>query len=101
MDAKLALVSVMTVWAATVPFVVPLHAADLNTPYAAVSTPQLLYAWKKFEMGSSFGGPLGTENEFPPLDSFSTDPSGVLGGTQRGQNDLFSPNWLLPLGSNN
>jgi opacity protein-like surface antigen len=72
----------------------PANAADiLARPYQPVP-PVMLYNWTGFYIGAHFGGAFGVEDESIPAGTFSTDPSGVVGGIQLGYNYQFSPNWL-------
>src|SRR5258708_23659905 len=55
----------------------------------------MIYNWTGFYVGANFGGAFTREDVATPLGTFSTDPSGVLGGVQIGYNYQLSPNWLL------
>jgi opacity protein-like surface antigen len=69
-------------------------AADLRSrPPAMMSEP--VYDWSGLYVGANFGGTFAREDVSGPFGTFSTDPSGVLGGFQAGYNLIFSSNWLL------
>jgi opacity protein-like surface antigen len=75
-------------------FVIPAGAADLRSrPPMMMAEP--VYDWSGFYVGANFGGAFAREDVATPLGTFSTDPSGVLGGFQAGYSFLFSPNWLV------
>ncbi len=104
MSAKLALANIATVAAVAFALCVPAGAADLSArPYTKAPPPPLqpLYNWTGFYGGVNFGGAFSRESEtlgsaaagIPA--TFSSDPSGVLGGVQLGYNYQFAPNWLI------
>ena len=74
------------------------EAADLSrAPAYTKAFPPLvqpLYNWTGFYVGANFGGAFSSES-VSNLGSFSTDPSGVLGGVQMGYNYQFSPTMLV------
>jgi opacity protein-like surface antigen len=75
-------------------FGTPADAADLRSRPAVVMPPAV-YDWGGFYVGANFGGVFAREDVSTPFGTFSTDPSGVLGGFQAGYNFLFSPDWLV------
>lgn len=82
--------------AAAATFGAPAYAADVAPiPYTPPPPPYMLYNWTGFYVGAHFGGAFGVETESLLGGSFSTDPSGVLGGIQLGYNYQFSPTLLL------
>jgi opacity protein-like surface antigen len=91
MSAKWAAKTIAAMIAAT--FAISVGAADLRSrPPAMMSEP---VDWSGFYVGGNFGGTFAREDVGTPIGTFSTDPSGVLGGFQAGYNFLFLPNWLL------
>jgi opacity protein-like surface antigen len=80
-------------------FCIPAEAADIAARPFAVPPP--VYSWNGFYVGANFGGVVSVENEsvgsgvLGPLQSFSSNPSGVLGGLQFGYNLQFAPQWLI------
>jgi opacity protein-like surface antigen len=75
---------------------VPAEASDLSG--RPIISPPPLYNWAGFYGGANLGGAFPSENiTVGSGASFSTDPSGVIGGIQFGYNYLFSPNWLVGL----
>jgi opacity protein-like surface antigen len=77
-------------------FSVPAGASDLHS--RPIIPAQPLSVWSGFYGGANFGAAFPGENlTVGSGASFSTDPSGVLGGIQFGYNYLFSPNWLVGL----
>jgi outer membrane immunogenic protein len=87
--AKLAVVLAFT-------FNAPAGAADLRSHPPIFPPP--LSNWSGFYGGANFGAAFSSEDiTVGNGASFSTDPSGVLGGIQFGYNYLFSPNWLIGL----
>jgi opacity protein-like surface antigen len=94
MDSRLAPTKIAMA-AAVLALCIPAHAADVDVPYVKVP-PATLYNWSGLYVGANLGGAFGSETAtVPTLGSFSTDPSGVLGGGQMGYNFMFSPHWLL------
>jgi opacity protein-like surface antigen len=93
MNAKWAAKIVAAVTVA-VTFAIPAGAVDLRSRPPAMM-PEPVYDWSGFYVGANFGGAFTREDVGTPIGTFSTDPSGVLGGFQAGYNFLFSPNWLL------
>lgn len=95
MVRKLLCATVAAIAAAGTLAIASAQAADiLPRPYDKVPPPFFLYNWTGFYIGAHFGGAFGIESESIPAGSFSTDPSGVVGGFQLGYNYQFSPNWL-------
>ena len=77
-------------------FSLPAGAADPSSHPPIIPRP--LSSWSGFYGGANFGGAFPSEDVTVGSGaSFSTDPSGVLGGIQFGYNYLFSPNWLIGL----
>jgi opacity protein-like surface antigen len=76
-----------------VAFGIPAGAADLRSRPPVMAP--AVYDWSGFYLGANFGGAFDREDASTPLGTFSTDPSGVLGGFQAGYNLLFSPDWLF------
>jgi opacity protein-like surface antigen len=83
-------------------FCVPANAADLGVgPYKSPTLPQPVYSWNGFYVGANFGGAFSIEREsigsafLGTPTTFSSNPSGVLGGFQAGYNIQFSPQWLI------
>jgi opacity protein-like surface antigen len=94
MIGKRALAEVAAATVVAVALCIPAGAADLalrhkERHYAKepVVIPPPLYNWAGFYVGAEDVAGTGP--------TFSTNPSGVLGGFQVGYNFLFSPNWLL------
>jgi opacity protein-like surface antigen len=77
-----------------VAFAISAGAADLRSRPPAMM-PEPVYDWSGFYVGGNFGGAFNREDAATPIGTFSSDPSGVLGGFQAGYNFIFSPNWLL------
>jgi len=81
-------------------FCLPASAADLGVRPAAVPPPPT-YPWNGFYVGGNLGGAFSIEREtvgsafLGNPATFSTNPSGVLGGFQAGYNLQFSPQWLI------
>jgi opacity protein-like surface antigen len=97
MNRKPALATTGAVSAVAFALCVPAGAADLRVPYArepAYVAP-LIYNWTGFYVGAHFGGAFTSEDVGTSVGTFSTNPSGVLGGVQLGYNYQFSPNWLV------
>jgi outer membrane immunogenic protein len=103
MIGKRALVEVAAAMAVAVVLCIPSGAADLGLRHHAkerhfakepMVIPPPLYNWTGFYVGANFGGAVVRESVAGTGPTFSTDPSGVLGGFQAGYNFLFSPNWL-------
>ena len=87
MNAKWAakIFAAMTV---AVALAIPAGAADLRSrPPSMMSEP--VYDWSGFYVGGNFGGAFAREDVATPIGTFSTDPSGVLGGFQAGYNFIF------------
>jgi outer membrane immunogenic protein len=99
MFGKLAFANIAVVSAVALSLTVPATAADLAArPYATKAPPYvapMVYNWTGFYVGANIGGAFSSEDVGSTVGSFSTDPSGVLGGVQVGYNYQFSPNWLL------
>jgi outer membrane autotransporter protein len=98
MNGKLALPKIAAFTAVAVALCFPADAADLRVrPYGKAPAPPapMIYNWTGFYVGANFGGAFTREDVATPLGTFSTDPSGVLGGVQIGYNYQLSPNWLL------
>jgi opacity protein-like surface antigen len=80
-------------------FCVPAGAADLGIRPATAPPP--VYSWSGFYAGFNFGGVFTIEREtigsafLGNPATFSSNPSGVLGGGQIGYNFQLSPNWLI------
>ncbi len=72
----------------------PAYGADLGYIRPPVAPPPL-YNWTGLYVGANLGGAFGSETASTPLGTFSTGPSGLIGGGQLGYNFMFSPNWLL------
>jgi len=100
MNGKLAIGKIAAAGAVAIGLCAPADAADLaRVPrYAPPPLPlmQPLYNWTGFYVGAHFGGAFSSEDVTAGgVASFSTDPSGVLGGFQLGYNYQLSPNWLV------
>jgi len=54
-----------------------------------------VYNWNGFYVGGHFGGVSSKETVTDDGVSFSTNPSGVLGGLQAGYNYQIAPNWMI------
>jgi len=81
--------------AAAMTICAPADAADIYArPSFAKEPLPLLYNWTGFYVGAHFGGSFGEETESLAGGTFSTNPSGVMGGVQLGYNNQFAPNWL-------
>jgi outer membrane immunogenic protein len=77
-------------------FSIPAEASDLGSRPIIPAPP--LSNWSGFYGGANLGAAFPSENiTVSGGGSFSTDPSGVIGGIQFGYNYLFSPNWLVGL----
>jgi opacity protein-like surface antigen len=82
-------------------YCVPADAADLGVRPAAAPPPAPVYSWNGFYVGANFGGVFTIEREtigsafLGNPATFSSNPSGVLGGGQVGYNFQLSPNWLI------
>jgi opacity protein-like surface antigen len=74
-------------------FAIPAEAADISRPRVAI--PATVNDWSGFYLGANFGGAFAREDVSTPLGTFSTDPSGVLGGFQAGYNVPLSSDWLF------
>jgi outer membrane autotransporter protein len=100
MNGKLAIANIAAAGAVAIALCTPAAAADLARRTYAKELPPLmmqpLYNWTGFYVGANFGGAFSSENVTAGNGAtFSTDPSGVLGGVQLGYNYQFSPSWLL------
>jgi opacity protein-like surface antigen len=102
MNGTLAIAKIAAASAVAAALCAPAGAADLRPyapgPYAKEPMPlmQPLYNWTGFYVGANFGGAFSSESVTATgVSSFSTDPSGVLGGVQLGYNYQFSPNYLV------
>lgn len=101
MTSKIAFARIAAVGAFALWLGAPANAADLATkrytkapPPAPMVAP--LYNWTGFYAGANFGGAFSSESvSAAAVGSFSTDPSGVLGGVQFGYNSQFAPNYLI------
>jgi outer membrane autotransporter protein len=89
-------------WAAAVAVAVtlsaPAGAADLRRPPPLAYVPPPII-WTGFHVGAhagfAFSGEDATSAFFGTPVTFSTNPSGVLGGLEAGYDYQFSPNWLV------
>ena len=74
----------------------PAGAADLRRPPPAYLPPPI---WTGFHVGAHVGGAFSGEDAssgfFGTPVTFSTNPSGVIGGLEFGYDYQFSPNWLV------
>jgi opacity protein-like surface antigen len=99
MNGKWELANIAAAMAVASALCIPAGAADLGRRHharAPVVIPPPLYNWTGFYVGVNFGGAFSSEDVTVGNGAtFSTDPSGVLGGFQLGYNFMFSPNWLL------
>jgi opacity protein-like surface antigen len=99
MNGKLAIAEVAAAATVAMLLCAPANAADLSrAPYTKEPIPlmQPLYNWTGFYVGAHFGGAFSSEDVTAGgVSSFSTDPSGVLGGVQLGYNYQLSPNYLV------
>jgi opacity protein-like surface antigen len=94
MNSNCAAAKIIVAMVGAFTFGAPAGAADLHSrPPAMMSEP--VYDWSGLYVGANFGGAFAREDESTPFGTFSTDPSGVLGGFQAGYNLMFSSNWLL------
>src|SRR5271169_1445462 len=85
-------------WAAVVATLgAPASAADLRRPPPPPYVPPPI--WTGFHVGAyagfAFSGEDATSAFFGTPVTFSTNPSGVLGGLEAGYDYQFSPNWLV------
>jgi len=94
-------VSVAAFSGAALAFCIPAEAADI-TPQPYVTAPAApLYNWNGFYVGANFGGVFTQERSsvgsvfLGAPATFSSNPSGVLGGLQFGYNLQFAPQWLI------
>src|SRR5271156_3308230 len=75
----------------------PAGAADLRRPPPQYSLPPPI--WTGFHIGIHAGGAIAGEDASSALFgtpvTFSTNPSGVIGGLQFGYDYQFSPTWLI------
>jgi opacity protein-like surface antigen len=70
------------------------YAADLSRrPPPPLMQP--IYTWNGFYVGGHFGGVATSESVTDDFRTFSTDPSGVIGGVQLGYNYQLAPYWLV------
>jgi outer membrane immunogenic protein len=100
MNRKLAFANIAVAGAVASALCAPADAADLaRRTYKAEPLPpvvQPLYNWTGFYVGANFGGVVSNEDITGGAGgTFSTDPSGVLGGFQAGYNYQFAPNMLV------
>lgn len=100
MNRKLAFANIAAAGAVASALCVPADAADLaRRAYKAEPLPpivQPLYNWTGFYVGANFGGVISSQDITGGAGgTFSTDPSGVLGGVQLGYDYQFAPNLLL------
>jgi outer membrane immunogenic protein len=76
--------------------VAPVAAADLAPSFKA---PTPVYTWTGAYIGGHAGGAFGGEDAANPAIgtpvTYSTNPSGFLGGVQAGYNYQFAPNFLV------
>jgi outer membrane autotransporter protein len=101
MNGKLAIAKIAAAGAVAIGMCASAGAADLSLSrrvYTKEAAPlpimQPLYNWTGFYVGANFGGAFANEDA-SNFGSFSTDPSGVLGGFQFGYNYQYAPNLLL------
>jgi opacity protein-like surface antigen len=94
-------VSVAAFSGAALAFCIPAEAADI-TPQPYVTAPAApLYNWNGFYVGANFGGVFTQERSsvgsvfLGAPATFSSNPSGVLGGLQFGYNLQFAPQWVI------
>jgi outer membrane autotransporter protein len=77
--------------------IVPAGAADLRRPPPLPYVPPPV--WTGFHVGGqagfAFSGEDSTSTFFGTPVTFSTNPSGVIGGLEAGYDYQFSPNWLI------
>ena len=83
-------------------FCIPAEAADITAqPYVKAPAAPPIYNWNGFYIGANFGGVFTQERGSVGSDflgapaTFSSNPSGVLGGLQFGYNLQFGPQWLI------
>jgi outer membrane autotransporter protein len=100
MKGKLAIATIAVAGAVASALCAPAGAADLGArPYTKALPPPMvvppLYNWTGFYVGANFGGTFSNESVTNGFGSFSTDPSGVLGGVQVGYNYQLSPTLLV------
>lgn len=101
MKGKLA-ASLVAVAGATLAYCMPCGAADITAQPSLKAPPSAPpYSWNGFYVGSNLGVVTTIEDESinstflgAPL-TFSSNPSGVLGGVQLGYNLQLSPQWLI------
>jgi outer membrane autotransporter protein len=101
MNGKLATAKLVAAGATAIALCASAGAADLmaRQPVYTKAPPPLMqpmYNWTGFYVGANFGGTFSSEDVTAGnLATFSTDPSGVLGGVQMGYNYQFSPTLLV------
>src|SRR5438105_13584648 len=93
MNRRSTAVKIIATIIGAVAFGIPAGAADLRSRPSMMAP--AVYDWSGFYLGANFGGAFTREDVSTPIGTFSTDPSGVLGGFQAGYNFLFSPDWLF------
>ena len=97
MRGKLAVANTVAASALAIAICAPANAADISRRPPPPPPPlmQPIYGWNGFYVGGHVGGAAVSEDVTDDFVTFSTNPSGVLGGLQAGYNFQIAPYWLL------
>ena len=95
MRGKLAVATIAAASALASALCTPTSAADISRRPPPPPLMQPIYSWNGFYVGGHVGGAFASEDVTEDFVTFSTDPSGVLGGLQAGYNFQIAPYWLL------